>query len=560
MPTLAEMLRQGSWENPNNPYSASLLSDALRGSLSNAESLSRGAAVAPVGIFGDINALAREYVTPKLPSKVQAALESMPAAPTTEQILSNIPRASNVRRETLGMEQLGVAMNPSGPVELAKGAAKGLGVYGRMAGNAVNDAMVYGRGPFAGITPQPMRMAEDFGYRGTHKAPSPEYGAPLYDLTGGGQMYPANVYSSKAAQYYGTGYPKADKEAFSLANKVRGNPDAEVTMYRAVPKDEKITNINAGDWVTLSKDYAKNHGESVLGNDYKILSQKVKAKDLWTNADSIHEFGYQPQTTQKPSFTYPQEEAMRLAQQRAALPKEQFGLGLSPDNTAQQRADAMFPFDVYHGTNADIQAMNTAGKGKTSGAGAFVNDNPLAAETYVNASGGGNIIPMRMSKEGLLDVNAKGRNWADIETNTLAPKAGKKRYSLDEMELSRNDVTSTDELGTIANDLLGLKGVNIKNVKDLGPNSHIFRAKEYLQDKYGITPDETWSNVTGSQFGEARDYMDKLYKSQKSTVTAVQDPDLLRSRFAAFDPWRRTAATAAAMGVAAPDLLAKERK
>lgn len=377
-----------------NPYSDSLLMDALRGSLSNAESLGRGFAVAPVGLLGDVNALARQYITPRLPQSVQGLLQAAPAAPTTEQILANIPRASAPRMETSGMEQLGAAMNPRGPVELAKA----------------------------------------------------------------------------------------------------------------------VKNMPVG----------------------------MSIKDVGT-------------------FKFPQEEAMRLAQQRAALPVEQGGLGLLPNNTAQQRADAMFPFDVYHGTNADIQVMNTAGKGKTSGAGAFVNDNPLAAETYVNASGGGNIIPMRMSKEGLLDVNAKGRNWADIETNTLAPKAGKKRYSLDEMELQKNDVTSTDELGMIAKDLLGLQGVNIKNVKDLGPNSHIFRAKEYLQDKYGIVPDETWSNVTGNQFGEARDYMDKLYKSQKSTVTAVQDPDLLRSRFAAFDPFRRTAATAAAMGVAAPDLLAQEQ-
>ena len=130
-------------------------------------------------------------------------------------------------------------------------------------------------------------------YRGSHTAPGPDFGAPLHDLTGGGQMYPADVYSPKAAQYYGTGYPKADKEAFDLAKRVKGNPDAEVTMYRAVPNNKDITDINAGDWVTLSKDYAKTHGESVLG-DYKIISKRVKAKDLWTNADSIHEFGYHP--------------------------------------------------------------------------------------------------------------------------------------------------------------------------------------------------------------------------------------------------------------------------
>jgi hypothetical protein len=130
-------------------------------------------------------------------------------------------------------------------------------------------------------------------YRGAHTAPGPDFGAPLHDLTGGGQMYPADVYSPRAAQFYGTGYPAADREAFDLARRVRGNPDAEVTMYRAVPKD--VTDINEGDWVTLSKQYAKTHGESVLGKDYRIVGKKVKAKDLYTNADSIHEFGYYPQ-------------------------------------------------------------------------------------------------------------------------------------------------------------------------------------------------------------------------------------------------------------------------
>lgn len=132
-------------------------------------------------------------------------------------------------------------------------------------------------------------------YRGSHTAPGPDFGAPLHDLTGGGQMYPADVYSPKAAQYYGTGYAKADKEAFDLARRVKGNPDAEVTMYRAVPNSKDISEINVGDWVTLSQDYAKNHGDSVFQGDYKILKKKVKAKDLWTNADSIHEFGYHPQ-------------------------------------------------------------------------------------------------------------------------------------------------------------------------------------------------------------------------------------------------------------------------
>lgn len=214
-----------------------------------------------------------------------------------------------------------LAYDPSGR-GLFTGAG-GLGGTTRMRPEAINAALTVAPvvGPMVRATKGlPVGMSirdvgkDAFSYRGAHKAPGPDFGAPLHDLTGGGQMYPADVYSAKAAQYYGTGYPRADKEAFDLARRVKGNPDAEVTMYRAVPKDESISNINTGDWVTLSKDYAKTHGESVFGKDYKILSQKVKAKDLWTNADSIHEFGYQPQVSNAPKFTYPQEEALPLTQ------------------------------------------------------------------------------------------------------------------------------------------------------------------------------------------------------------------------------------------------------
>jgi hypothetical protein len=43
-----------------NPYSNSLLMDAFRGSLSNAESLGRGFAVAPIGLLGGIEELLRK--------------------------------------------------------------------------------------------------------------------------------------------------------------------------------------------------------------------------------------------------------------------------------------------------------------------------------------------------------------------------------------------------------------------------------------------------------------------------------------------------------------------
>jgi len=58
---------------------------------------------------------------------------------------------------------------------------------------------------------------------------------------------------------------------------------------------EKPIKINPGDWVTLNRNYAKEHGQSNLNGKYKIISKAVRAKDVWTDGNSLNEFGYDPQ-------------------------------------------------------------------------------------------------------------------------------------------------------------------------------------------------------------------------------------------------------------------------
>jgi len=127
-------------------------------------------------------------------------------------------------------------------------------------------------------------------YVGEHRAPMREDGAPAFNLAG--DIYPDDIYSTKAVQYYGTGSDTMDKKTMGLLQSLRGKPDADVTIYRAVPKG--VNNLNAGDWVTVNKQYAQDHGESALGGDFDIIEKKVSAKDIFTNGDSIHEFGYDP--------------------------------------------------------------------------------------------------------------------------------------------------------------------------------------------------------------------------------------------------------------------------
>jgi hypothetical protein len=115
--------------------------------------------------------------------------------------------------------------------------------------------------------------------------------APLHDLSA---AFDETIYSHAGLQNYGTGNSLMDKQALNAFKSVRGNPKAEITAYRAVPLDASQSALNSGDWVTVSKDYAKSHGESALGGKYKIIEQKVPASFLTTNADSILEQGYYP--------------------------------------------------------------------------------------------------------------------------------------------------------------------------------------------------------------------------------------------------------------------------
>jgi len=121
-----------------------------------------------------------------------------------------------------------------------------------------------------------------------HKAPYNDgYSKPLHDMT---DIYPDDIYTH-GVQYYGDGV-HYDRLAIDIMKKVRGNPDARIRVYRAVPKDLKETKLRDGDWITISKEYAKEHGENNLDGKYKIIEQMVSAKHVFTDGNSIHEQGY----------------------------------------------------------------------------------------------------------------------------------------------------------------------------------------------------------------------------------------------------------------------------
>lgn len=235
--------------------------------------------------------LAKEGLKNRLHSSISSYLSNTMAVGATEGALYTA--GDEVARESV-YQDAGV-MDEYSPENIATagvlgavagaGLVKGAEVLGSQLGRGIDYINKQGEEAMAQVAGGGTPPSE---YRGYHKAPmitGANTGDNLADI------FPNDIYSNKAVQYYGTGDKKMDTKSIQIIQSMRNNPDKEVTIYRAVPKGVK--DINDGDWITINPDYAKWHGESWVENgEYDIISKKVKASQISTNGDSIHEWGY----------------------------------------------------------------------------------------------------------------------------------------------------------------------------------------------------------------------------------------------------------------------------
>jgi hypothetical protein len=188
-----------------------------------------------------------------------------------------------------------------------------------------------------------------------------------------------------------------------------------------------------------------------------------------------------------------------LAQQRAALPVEKGGLGLPAGNTSEQRAAAMgAEFGWGHGSNNPNITTFKPSRTGAQGPGIYAT----------------NYLPETNMYSSLKDTGGTSYPLAVFRDEALVSKLN----------------NPYDELKVVADDEL---------------ISELFKKnKSAIITNQEPTPD--WLLKQGvSEYPERQHYVSV-------------NPDNFRSRFAAFDPFRRNAAIAALMGVASPDLLAKE--
>ncbi len=126
-----------------------------------------------------------------------------------------------------------------------------------------------------------MVKSANLPYQIAHKPMTVDGGAAtLDDLT---KAFGDDIYGPNALQYFGSGDTR-EKAILGILNKVRGNPNATVKIYRGVPSG--VDKINPGDWVTLSPKIAADYG--------KVVSMEVPASHITGWSDSLMEYGYHP--------------------------------------------------------------------------------------------------------------------------------------------------------------------------------------------------------------------------------------------------------------------------
>jgi GNAT superfamily N-acetyltransferase len=230
----------------------------------------------------------------------------------------------------------------------------------------------------------------------------------------------------------------------------------------------------------------------------------------------------------------------RTARANAALPVEQGGLGLGPENTAAERSGAMgFNVDAYHGTGADIDAfditkMYSGEGGSHGGSGFYLAETPQNASAYgllaAEKGAAGNVMPLRAKIDNPMPID-----WERGEV-TGAKELSKKEVR--KIIMDAPNIKSTEDSPLLNWGDFGYEGFQkILNdaVKGYAGTGNLAALRnDFFGDDHAAWL-KALSNATGHDSA-----VQVTGKNVKNYV--VWNPANIRSRFAAFDPKRRNEA------------------
>lgn len=117
----------------------------------------------------------------------------------------------------------------------------------------------------------------------------------IEDIAKGITPQPEDYFSNLRAYGHNTkqGTESARAIRAAIESIQNGGNVPSVRAYRAVPKDIEEGMFRNGDWVTMSPEYAKIHGELRFGIDnYRVIQHDVPANKLWWDGNDINEWGF----------------------------------------------------------------------------------------------------------------------------------------------------------------------------------------------------------------------------------------------------------------------------
>lgn len=313
-----------------------------------------------------------------------------------------------------------------------------------------------------------------------------------------GLSYPKDVYDKpQNYTFMYTDTPDVMNETMAQLNAVRGNPNGEVTIYRATPGNT----INDGDWITLSESYAKLHNDTQLDGKGNVLSQKVNVRDIQPAMDDLAEWGY-----------FPQKKA--------------------PTNVADLMAESK-PKTYYHGSpETDITEfdMSRAGKNTRSGEKAiYFTDDPATAEefSYERTPTDSLFFDKKGRKGGVYEANLDMKNTLDLGNLSDAQIEELWQYAspLGKLDGKEGFIKDMKHLRQVGNDQLIKSKLDLSALANSPYDS--FQAKMYPGEndirEYGIF-DASKAKITKSPKTVADLMVEKKTPSNVAELMAEKKP------------------------------------
>ena len=334
---------------------------------------------------------------------------------------------------------------------------------------------------------------------------------------------------------------------------IKMNEDGAVVLDKGKP----IASYNFGDTLVVDKPYRKSGLAQELVYEWRTsFPAPAVAEERTKASQAIQEKVWERIQNEKRSLPeqspYPQQAALDLAQQRAALPVEQGGLGLPANNTPEMRYQAMKGVEgnfVHGSKNPDIEKFKTRKQifeESANDPNRAIAENHYANERNAVFASSDPEFTTAFSQHGYTDVGQAPTSYP------LRMIGGNKVF----------DFENPSHL-----DMLKQKYSEMFPVKTIGREGYVPSEESIrmhtINKRIENLPNDTnnWPAIESQDFQKAIRELgfDAFHVNERGTKNiGVYDPSSLRSRFAAFDPFRKDVATATAMGVALPDLLAAE--